>query len=120
MGTEGVELYERFAELNRRVLKPAIKEINEKSDIHLTFLPAKQARKIIGAQFRVIDNPKNDQLKLPGTEEQKQTAEILKKPIVQQCIKIGASQGVACLWYKQFGEAYLSEKILFTEKTLKA
>ena len=120
MGTEGIELYDRYAELSRRVIKPAVKEINEKSDIHLTFLPDKQGRKIVGVQFKVIDNPKNNQLKIPGTEEQKQTAEILKKPIVQQCIKLGASQGVACIWYKEYGEAYLSEKILFTEKTIKA
>ena len=48
----------------------------------------------IGSQGIVID----------GTEEQKQTAEILKKPIVQQCIKLGASQGVACIWYKEYGD----------------
>ncbi len=65
MGTESVELYERYAELNRRVIKPSVKEINDKSDIHLTFLPIKMGRKIVGVQFKVVENPKNDQLKIP-------------------------------------------------------
>lgn len=37
MGVAGMKYYESFRELNRKIIKPAVQEINEHSDIHLDF-----------------------------------------------------------------------------------
>lgn len=48
--------YIYFKELNRNVIVPAVKEINQKSDIHLEINYKKVGRAIIGLKFYISDN----------------------------------------------------------------
>lgn len=54
--------YDRYNSFNQRVLTPAVNEINEKSDLKVTFEPVKRGRKIIALKFSIDSKFK---LKLP-------------------------------------------------------
>lgn len=45
--------YEEVREFNRKVITPAVKDINEKSDLSLKIEPKKVGRKIIGFEFKI-------------------------------------------------------------------
>lgn len=45
--------YDRYNNLNQRVLTPALSEINEKSDLFVGYEPIKRGRKIIGVEFNI-------------------------------------------------------------------
>ena len=48
--------YQRFADLKKRVLEPALAEINTLSDIKVTYEPVKQSRRIVGLRFTIRKN----------------------------------------------------------------
>lgn len=48
--------YQQFKDLNKLLLKPAIAELNEKSDLAVTFETIKQGRKVIALRFRFRDD----------------------------------------------------------------
>lgn len=56
MGVEAGGTYEVFKNLNRKIIKPAIEEINQVSDIYVTVEYIKDGRKVIGLQFNITDN----------------------------------------------------------------
>jgi plasmid replication initiation protein len=43
--------YQLFRDLNKRVIKPAIKEINQSSNLEVYYSTKKQGRKVVGLQF---------------------------------------------------------------------
>lgn len=43
--------YPQFKDLNKRVIKPALKELNERSDLKVSLEPIKKGRKITGLAF---------------------------------------------------------------------
>jgi plasmid replication initiation protein len=45
--------YDRYNNLNQRVLTPALSEINEKSDLFVEYEPIKKGRKVTGIEFRI-------------------------------------------------------------------
>lgn len=45
--------YDRYNNLNQRVLTPALAEINKKSDLFVGYEPIKRGRKIIGVEFNI-------------------------------------------------------------------
>ncbi|WP_440205670.1 replication initiation protein [Actinobacillus pleuropneumoniae] len=47
------EKYDRYNNLNQRVLTPALAEINEKSDLYVKYEPIKRGRKIVGVEFNI-------------------------------------------------------------------
>ncbi len=119
MGVSGKKLYESFAELNRRILKPAIKEINEVSDISLTLTTLREGRRVTGLQFLVEDNPNQAQLQIPGVKDEFNLNDASENPVVKQCIKMGIGDGIAIQWLKAYGEAYLLEKIAMAEQQVR-
>ncbi|EFC1623626.1 replication initiation protein [Proteus mirabilis] len=50
------EKYRDFPILNRAVIKPAIKELNEKSDLAVTVDTVKQGRKVVALHFRFTED----------------------------------------------------------------
>lgn len=44
--------YLQYKDLNKLLLKPSIKELNEKSDLSVTVEPIKQSRKVVALRFR--------------------------------------------------------------------
>ena len=93
MGVSGMKYYESYRELRRKIIEPAIKVINEQSEIAIEQLDEKRkGRKVIGVQFRVTDNPNNKQLKLTGVETQADLLSSLEHPIVKSYIAIGIGE----------------------------
>ncbi|HHV6531136.1 MULTISPECIES: replication initiation protein [Haemophilus] len=45
--------YDRYNNLNQRVLTPALSEINEKSDLFVEYEPIKKGRKVTGIEFSI-------------------------------------------------------------------
>lgn len=56
------EKYDRIETLRRRVIDPAIEEINRHTDLRVTVTPQRKGRKVIGFHF---DITQDDQLQLP-------------------------------------------------------
>ena len=119
-GVSDKKLYATFSKLNQRILKPAIQECNEVSDIQLRLITHKEGRKINGVQFEVKANPRFDQQQLPGTEDREELAKATENPLVQRCVEFGIGEGVAAAWLKKFGEVHLSEKLSLLDEKLTA
>lgn len=66
----GIEDYERMSDFKRRVLEASIKEINDKTDIKVSYTQEKQKTKIIGFKFKVLtkDKPKSTTQKCDGRD----------------------------------------------------
>lgn len=47
--------YPRFSDLNRRVIKPSINAINDKTDLKVIANPKKEGRAVSGFSFRIVD-----------------------------------------------------------------
>jgi Initiator Replication protein len=58
IGVEAGGTYELFKNLNRKIIKPAVEEINAVSDIQVTVEYIKEGRKVIGLQFVIAENPR--------------------------------------------------------------
>ena len=60
----GIEEYKAMNDFKKRVLEVAINEINEKSDIKISYEQVKKGRRIAGFKFKVLakDKPKKAQL----------------------------------------------------------
>jgi plasmid replication initiation protein len=58
LGVEKGE-YERFFDFERRVLKPAVKEINEKTDLEVSYQKKKTGRKITHIEFEIKPKKKD-------------------------------------------------------------
>ena len=58
IGVEAGGTYEIFKNLNRKIIKPAVEEINSVSDIRVTVEYVKEGRKVIGLQFEISENLK--------------------------------------------------------------
>lgn len=56
MGIEDNE-YQNFKDLNKRVVKPAIEQINTQSDISIKVEFKREKRRVVGLRFLVEDNP---------------------------------------------------------------
>lgn len=57
--------YNLWAELQRWVIKPALSEINEKSDLFVEYEPVKQGRKTIGVEFTISDEKPKKRPRFP-------------------------------------------------------
>ena len=120
MGVHEVALYDRFSEINRRILKVAIQEINTVSDIYLDLEIFKEGRKVSALQFQVSDNPNQVQMQLPGVKDEMDIKNVAENPVVQKCVKMGVGEGIAIQWLKTYGEAYILEKVLMAEKQIRS
>lgn len=58
--------YDRYNNLNQRVLTPALSEINEKSDLFVEYEPIKKGRKVTGIEFSITyEKPVKKRPKFP-------------------------------------------------------
>ncbi|MBF1223141.1 MAG: replication initiation protein [Haemophilus influenzae] len=58
--------YDRYNNLNQRVLTPALSEINEKSDLFVKYEPIKKGRKVTGIEFSITyEKPVKKRPKFP-------------------------------------------------------
>ena len=116
MGVSGMKYYESYREFRRKIIEPALKVVNEQSEILIEQLPEeRKGRKVVGVQFLVTDNPKNVQLKLNGIETQADLLAALEHPVVKSCIELGIGEGIAAIWFEAHGADYLMEKLAYVQ-----
>lgn len=51
----GIEVYKRYGDFRRKVLKPAIEEINLRSNKQVEFREIKVGRKVVAIEFSIVD-----------------------------------------------------------------
>ena len=54
----GVSDYVRMSDFKKRVLDLAVNEINEKTDLNVSYTNVKQGRQIVGFNFKILEKPK--------------------------------------------------------------
>lgn len=54
----GVNEYVRMSDFKKRVLDLAVNEINEKTDLKISYENVKKGRKIVGFNFKILEKPK--------------------------------------------------------------
>lgn len=54
----GVNNYKRLCDFKRRVLDHGVNEVNEKTDLNISYEPIKKGRTVIGYKFTVLEKPK--------------------------------------------------------------
>ena len=57
------DMYHLFSHLRQRILEPSIKEINEHTDLKVSYETRKKARKVVGLVFHIKKNP-SQQMKM--------------------------------------------------------
>jgi len=120
MGVAETKLYSTYGELNRRIIKPSIAEINEVSDVFVTLETFKEGRKVTGLQFKVEDNPNQSQMQIPGVEDEMDLNDASENEAVKKCIELGIGEWVAIQWLKNYGEAYIQEKLILVDSQKKS
>jgi len=81
--------YPEFKEFNRRVLIPSIKEVNTKTNIHVTAEFRKLKRRVVAIKFQVLDNiycpqtakPKNLERDVKAMKKGRVEAEYIDDPL---------------------------------------
>ncbi|MBO8161348.1 MAG: replication initiation protein [Thermosipho sp. (in: Bacteria)] len=72
--------YTRFYDFEKRVLKPAQKEIKKNSDIEFTYEKIKQGRKVVGFKFTII--PKENKAQNTGLYSESEVWEIKSNSVL--------------------------------------
>ena len=91
----GVNDYVRMSDFKKRVLDLAVNEINDKTDLKVSYTNIKQGRKIVGFNFKILEKPKpkkekedaklqnGDLFTIDGLSD-KQLGRITRSPLFQQ------------------------------------
>ncbi|PYG26318.1 replication initiation protein [Pelagimonas varians] len=106
MSVEG--RYKEFKFLKRDVIMPAMKEVNEHSNIQVEVLTVRKGRSVAALQFTVKPNP---QMALIGMDDED---EISSTAAYQALLKKGVSKTLARSWVIDYGEAYVLDKVDLT------
>lgn len=99
------ERYKEFKVLRRDVIIPAMKEVNQVSNINLELVTIRKGRLVSALQFIVKPNI---QLSLIGMEEED---DITETKAYQALVAEGISKTLARAWVIEHEEAYIFEKL---------
>jgi len=104
MGVETDKTYNDFKNLNRFIIKVALKEINEKSDLFVDVAYKKEGRRVVSLKFKIKPNQKNnsllDKIKTPIEGGGVPEVEDTKKPLYDRMtkyFKLSAGQALEIL-----------------------
>ena len=106
LGVEKTDFFSSFPELNRKILKKALKEINEKSDLLVEIEKRKEGRRVAAIKF--IIKSKKDAAK-PSIEDVKEDEYLHYLTLLRKRFLLGASQAEEIL------EKYSDYKRIFVK-----
>jgi len=110
LAVDGLSSYQQFKILKRDLISPAMKEINQLSNIKVELKTEKKGRTITSVQFLVKKNP---QMALMGIEEEDDvSASALYKPLLEE----GYNKALVRGWILEYGEDYLQEKMTLVKR----
>lgn len=105
MSVDDLASYKQFKLLNRAIIQPAMKEVNEVSNIQLELETRRRGRLVTGLRFIISQNP---QLSLVGMEEED---DITQSAAYGALIAEGISKTLARAWVLEHDEEYIFEKL---------
>ncbi|PID44234.1 MAG: replication initiation protein [Proteobacteria bacterium] len=103
MGVE--DKYKEFKFLRRDVINPAMKEVNQVSNINLELVTTRRGRQVAAVQFIVKPNP---QLSLIGMEEED---DITDTATYKALLAEGIPKTLARAWVIEYDEEYIFDKL---------
>tara|TARA_R110002049_G_scaffold41475_3_gene124882 strand:- start:759 stop:1931 length:1173 start_codon:yes stop_codon:yes gene_type:complete len=105
MSVDQMTSYKQFKLLNRAVIQPALKEVNELSNIQLELETKRKGRSVTGLRFLIRPNP---QLSLIGMDSED---DITMMPAYQALLAEGISKALARAWVLEHDEEYIFQKL---------
>jgi hypothetical protein len=105
MSVDQMVSYKQFKLLNRAVIQPAVKEVNELSNIQLELETKRKGRTVTGLRFVIRPNP---QLSLVGMDAED---DITNMRSYKALLAEGISKTLARAWALEYDEAYIFEKL---------
>ena len=112
MGLAQSGSYKQFKDLNKHVIKPAIAEVNQVSNIILEMEYKRTGRSISGVRFLIRTNP---QLSFEGTQEESETD---ISPIIKRFLKIHDNKTLARKMLLDYGPEQLAKNLDYVEEQM--
>jgi hypothetical protein len=109
MGVDGSAYYEVFKQLNAKVIKPAVDEVNRTSNILLTAETRKRGRVVTEIRFRIRENP---QLAILDIDD---GGGVRRGAVYDRLRGLGVSDRLARQWIAEHGEAPVAAKLDYVE-----
>lgn len=109
MGVADSAYYEVFKQLNAKIIKPAVEEVNRSSNIIVTPELRKDGRVVTEIRFLITENPQLAILDLDDGEG------VRKSPVYARLLALGASDRLARQWIAEHGEPHLALKLDYVD-----
>lgn len=110
MGIDGSSYYESYKQLNAKIIKPAVAEVNKNSDITVAPQVRKKGRAVTDIRFTIAENP---QLAMFSVDD----AEGARNTDVYQALRgQGVSDRLARQWIGEHGPEYVAEKLSYVQQ----
>jgi hypothetical protein len=111
MGVDDSAYYEIFKQLNAKIIKPAVEEVNRTSNIRLTPEFRRMGRAVSEIRFLIEENPQLAMFDIKGDDAVRDSA------VYAQLVGQGVSDRLARQWLAEHGESVVAEKLSYvTEK----
>ncbi len=107
MGVEDSAYYAVYKQLNAKIIKPAVAEVNKTSNILISPEIRKRGRAVTDIRFKIAENP---QLAILDLDD---GAGVRKSDVYSQLQALGVSDRLARQWIAEHGEDHVSEKVSY-------
>ncbi|ABA81425.1 RepB family plasmid replication initiator protein [Rhodobacter sphaeroides] len=105
MGVDDSAYYENFKQLNAKIIKPAVAEVNKSSNIIVTPEFRKMARAVTDVRFLIKENPQLAMFEIDDGEAMRSSR------TYQRLIAVGVGDRLARQWIAEHGESHVAEKL---------
>jgi plasmid replication initiation protein len=105
MAVNHLASYQQFKFLKRDLITPAIKEVNKVSNVQISLETVMSGRSVVAIQFLVRPNTQLALLEIDSEDE------IISTAAYKALLREGIGKRLAYEWVKDFGEAFVLEKI---------
>ncbi len=109
MGVHELKFYQQYKELNRKIIKPSVEEVNKHSDVTLKVEIKRESRKVIAVRFKIY---KKQQQYLPLEIED----DLVNKPLLNRLMGFGLTQQQAIKILCSHEENYIKENLDIVEE----
>ncbi|WP_339764451.1 replication initiation protein [uncultured Sulfitobacter sp.] len=107
MGVEDSVYYAVYKQLNAKIIKPAVAEVNKTSNIVVVPEIRKRGRAVTDIRFKISENPQLAILDLDDGEG------VRKSDVYSRLQALGVSDRLARQWIAHHGEDHVGEKITY-------
>ncbi|MEM9435615.1 MAG: replication initiation protein [Pseudomonadota bacterium] len=110
MGVDESAYYQSFKQLNAKIIKPAVAEVNRASNIVVEPDLRKQGRAVVAIRFKIKANPQLSIMELDDG------AGIRNGDTYGRLRELGVSDRLARQWVAEYGEEYVNEKLAYVSR----